>query len=172
MSAATPMRLLTVAFTLLAFMISPMIHAEPISIPKDDPAATVEVPKSWKPEETDHGYAIESPDQVATIILEATTKKGLDTLIDENIEWLTKDQGVKVDGSTKAEKEFELGGRTWSRISWDANNKEFGPSIVGFMFTAVGKGKVLTITYWITKKDAEKHLEVMEKIFSSVKPVE
>ncbi len=32
-------------------------------------------------------------------------------------------------------------------------------------------GKVLTITYWISKKDSEKSLETLGKIFSSVKSV-
>jgi hypothetical protein len=36
----------------------------------------------------------------------------------------------------------------------------------------VGDGKVLTITYWISKKDSEKSLETLGKIFSSVKNVE
>jgi hypothetical protein len=44
--------------------------------------------------------------------------------------------------------------------------------VVGFLFSDVGKGKVLTVTYWITRKDADKHLPTLEKIFSSVKPAE
>jgi hypothetical protein len=42
---------------------------------------------------------------------------------------------------------------------------------VGFLFTEAGDGKMLTITYWISKKDSEKSLETLEKIFSSVKTV-
>ena len=40
---------------------------------------------------------------------------------------------------------------------------------VGFAFTDAGNGKVLTVTYWITKKDQEKHFPTIEKIFESVK---
>lgn len=50
--------------------------------------------------------------------------------------------------------------------------KEFGPAVIGFLFTDVGKGKVLTVTYWITRKESEKHLATIEKIFSSVKPLD
>lgn len=157
--------LAAVCFTSPAF-------AESIEIPKDEPACTVTVPSSWKPEETDHGYAIESPDQVATVLLETTSKKGVEKLIDENVDWLTKEQEVKIDAATKKEEDFELAGRSWSRISWDAKSKEWGPSVVGFIFSKVGKEKLLTITYWITKKDNEKHMPALEKIFSSVKSVE
>jgi hypothetical protein len=34
-----------------------------------------------------------------------------------------------------------------------------------------GNGKVLTVTYWITKKDQEKHFPTLEKIFESVKQI-
>ena len=47
----------------------------------------------------------------------------------------------------------------------------WGPAVIGFLFTEVGGGKVLTITYWISKKDSEKNLETLGKIFSSVKSV-
>ena len=79
---------------------------------------------------------------------------------------------MKVDASSKKEQDFEIAGKQWSRLSWDATSKEYGPSVVGFLFTEVGKGKVLTVTYWITKKDKDKQMETLEKIFSSVKPIE
>ena len=62
-------------------------------------------------------------------------------------------------------------GRKWSRISWSGNSKEYGPAIIGFLFTEVGEGKVLTVTYWISKKDSDKSLETLGKIFSSVKTI-
>ncbi len=43
---------------------------------------------------------------------------------------------------------------------------------MGFMFTKVGGDKVLTVTYWITKKDKEKQVEALNKIMDSIKPVE
>jgi len=44
-----------------------------------------------------------------------------------------------------------------------------GPGHRRFAFTDAGNGKVLTVTYWITKKDQEKHFPTIEKIFESVK---
>ncbi len=158
--------------TLLALLHSTSAFAGTIKIPKEEPVATAKVPDSWEPEETDHGYAVESPDKVATVILEGSTKKGVNKLIDENVDWLMKEQEVKVDAASKKEQTFELEGRSWNRISWDADNKEFGPSVVGFLFTDVGNGKMLTLTYWITKKDSAKHMDTIEKILTSVKPVE
>ena len=145
--------------------------ATTLKVPEDDPAVSVDVPDSWKPESTDKGIACESPDQVATIFLEVTSAKELDGLIDENIDWLTKDQGVQVDKSSEQKQDFETGNMKWNRISWNATSKEWGPAIVGFVFSDAGGGKVLTVTYWITQKDREKHFPTIEKIFESVKRV-
>jgi hypothetical protein len=163
---------LALTFALSIFIFGSLAVAEELEIPKDHPAAKVNVPSSWKPEETDHGYAIESPDQVATVFLEVTSLKGVDKLLDESIDWLVTEQKVKVDAASKKDSDFELEGRKWGRVSWDADSKEWGPSVVGFLFTEVGRGKVLTVTYWITKKDNDKHMPTLEKIFASVKPVE
>jgi hypothetical protein len=168
---AQPMNKSLITTALLALSFTSVAFAGTIKIPKDEPAATATVPASWKPEETDRGYAVESPDKVATVILEATTKKGVGKLIGESIDWLVKEQEVKVDAASKKEQDFELAGRTWSRLSWDADSKEFGPSVVGFLFSEVAQGKVLTVTYWITKKDNAKHMDTIEKILASVKPV-
>jgi hypothetical protein len=35
-----------------------------VNIPEDKPAISVDIPDSWKPEETDKGIACESPDKL------------------------------------------------------------------------------------------------------------
>jgi hypothetical protein len=54
----------TFAFYLLLASPAP---AGTVNVPEDKPAISVEIPDSWKPEETDNGIACESPDKVATI---------------------------------------------------------------------------------------------------------
>jgi hypothetical protein len=141
-----------------------------IKMPEDEPAVSVNIPDSWEPEADGDGILAESPDNVSTIYLEVVAdEKEMDTVIEDSLTWLTEDHEVKVDAESKKEGEFETTGRKWSRISWEAESKEWGPAVVGFLFTEVGGGKVLTITYWISKKDSEKSLETLGKIFSSVK---
>jgi hypothetical protein len=142
--------------------------AKTIKIPEDKPVVSVNVPDSWEPEATDKGIAIESPDKIVTVFFEVTSPKGVEDLIDENVDWLMKDQKVEIDRESQSEKDFKNGDINWSRISWDGNNKEFGPATVGFLMTKVGN-KILTVTYWITKKDHEKQMPALDKILSSVK---
>ncbi|WP_395747363.1 hypothetical protein [Prosthecobacter sp.] len=161
-----------IAATLILALFPALAPAGTIKLPEDKPAMTANIPDSWEPEEDGDGILAESPDNVATIYLEVVgTKKEMDSVIEESIKWLTEEHEVKVDAATKEEKDFEDSGRKWSRISWSGESKEWGPAVIGFLFTEVGDGKVLTITYWISKKDSEKSLETLGKIFSSVKSV-
>jgi hypothetical protein len=146
------------------------LSAKTIKIPDDDPAISVNVPDSWKPEETEKGIATESADQEATVLFEVTSAKGTDALLDENVGWL-KEQKVSIDQSSKSEKDFKIGSTSWSRVSWDGTNDEFGPATIGFAFSDAGNGKVLVVTYWITKKGFEKHEAELNKIFESVKQI-
>ena len=166
------MKTTLIATTLVLTFFPALAPAGTVKLPEDKPATTVTIPDSWEPEASDDGILAESPDNVATIYLEVVAdEKQMDSVIEESLKWLTEEHAVKVDAATKATKDFEEGGRKWSRISWDGNSKEWGPAVIGFLFTEVGDGKVLTITYWISKKDSEKSLETLGKIFSSVKSV-
>ena len=152
----------------LSFLIGSAM-AGTISIPVKRPAVMINIPDSWEPEETDKGISCESPDQVATLFFEvASSEKGMNKLIDQNIDWLVKEQGVKIVAETQQEGETMVGGLKSSQISYDAKSKEFGPAKVGFIFTMVGE-KLLVTTYWFSKKGYEKHDATVKQILESVR---
>ena len=156
--------------SLLLSILPTLASAGTIKLPAEEPVVSLKVPDSWAPEESEDGILAESPDNVTTVYFEVvSTTKEMKTAIEENLKWLTEDHEVKVDAESKAESDFELAGRKWSRISWDGKSKEWGPAVIGFLFTEVGDGNVLTLTYWISKKDSEKSLVTLGKIFESVK---
>lgn len=160
--------------TLLLSLFSGLATAGTIKLPEEKPAVSINVPDAWEPEEDDDGGILaESPDNVTTVYFEiVANEKEMDAAIESSVAWLLEDHKVKVDEATKGEGEFEVGGRKFHRISWEGTHPEHGPAVVGFLFTEVGQGKVLTITYWVNKKDAEKSLETLGKIFESVKSLE
>jgi len=73
-----------------------------------------------------------------TVFFEVTSPKGVEDLIDENVDWLMKDQKVEIDRKSQSEKDFKNGDINWRRISWDGNSEEFGPTTVGFLMTRAG----------------------------------
>src|SRR5580704_1591516 len=91
----------------LFLLLTSLAPAGTVNIPEDKPAISVDIPDSWKPEQTDKGIACESPDKVATVFFEVTSAKGQDALIDENVDWLTQDQGVQIDKTSEQKQEFE-----------------------------------------------------------------
>jgi hypothetical protein len=143
-----------------------------VDVPSTNPVITVHIPDSWKPEDTDKGVSCESPDGVVTIFFEIVkSERGMKKLIDENVDWLVTDQGVKIDASTKNEQDIAVGGIKSSLIGYDADSKEYGPAKVGFIFTPVGD-KLLVTTYWLTVEDYDKQDARVNKILESVTPVE
>jgi hypothetical protein len=141
-----------------------------VNVPAKNPVVTIEVPDSWDPEETDKGIAVESADKVATVFFEiAASEKGMNSLLDENINWLIKDQDVEIKIASKKEQDFLVGGTKSSLMAYDANSKEFGPSKVGFIFTTIGK-KLLVTTYWLTVKGYAKQEAALDAILASVRP--
>jgi hypothetical protein len=162
----------TLVSTLVLTLLASMAFGGTLKVPQDEPAITVTIPDNWEPEADGDGVLAESPDNVATLYLEVVTSEDeLNEAIEGSTEWLAEHE-VKIDEATEEKKDFKTGEREWKVISWTANHKEWGPASVGFLFSEAGDGKMLTITYWISKKDSEKSLETLEKIFSSVKTVE
>jgi hypothetical protein len=106
-----------------------------------------------------------------TILFEVTAAKGLDKLLDETIGWL-KEQKVAIEEPTKKEADFKAAGMNWSKIAWEGGNAEWGKADIAFVFGDLGNGKVLVITYWITKKGGEKHSESIGAVFDSFKRIE
>jgi hypothetical protein len=140
-----------------------------VKVPKDSPAITVDIPDSWEPEDTDKGIACESPDKEATVFFEVTSAKKIDALIDENIDWLMKDQKVDIDKSSQKSGEFEANGMKWKTLAWDGKSEDWGPANIMLAFGDAGKGKVVMITYWVTKKGEAKHGKQLTQILDSVK---
>lgn len=157
------------AAVILSLLVNSTI-AGVVNVPAKRPVVTIEIPDSWDPEETEKGIAVESADKVATVFFEiAASEKGMNSLLDENIDWLVKDQGVNINIASKKEQDFLVGGMKSSLMAYDANSKEFGPSKVGFIFTTIGK-KLLVTTYWLTVKGFAKQEAALDGILASVKP--
>jgi len=87
-----------------------------------------------------------------------------------DIEWLAE-QKVTIDKSSQVTKDFKAAGMNWSVIGWDGKNEEYGPASIRFGFVEIGNGKILMITYWVTKKGESRHQETLNKMFDSVKKV-
>lgn len=72
-----------ITLSLVLSLLPALVSAGTIKIPKDDPAASLTIPNSWEPEDSDGGVLAESPDNVATVFFKAVgTEKEMGTLFD------------------------------------------------------------------------------------------
>jgi hypothetical protein len=155
---------------LLVSVVAVPAIAGPVKVPSAKPVVVLNIPDSWSPEETDRGVGCESPDKVATVFFEiAESEKDVNALLDETVDWLVKDNGVKVNGGSKVEKDIAVGGIASKLLAFDADSKEWGPAKVGFIFTPIA-GKLLVTTFWFDAKDNDKAIATINQILASVKP--
>jgi hypothetical protein len=161
-------RLFTIAVLSLTVLAA---QAGVIRFPENRPAVSINIPDSWTPETLPKGVMAESPDGVATLIFEfAKSEKDLDGIIDENVDWLIKEHGVRIVASSKQEDKGSAGGIASDVLFYDATHKEYGPARVGFMFTPVKSG-VLVTTFWVSKDGASKNMGAINRILSTVRPL-
>lgn len=159
------------AIALLGLMTTLAAQAGVIRFPESRPAVSINIPDNWEPERTAKGVQAESPDGVVTMVFEyAATEKEMDGIIDENIEWLINEAGVKVVKNSRQDSKGSAGGIASDIMFYDATHKEYGPARVGFMFTPIKNGLMIT-TFWISKKGADANLNTINRILSTVRPI-
>lgn len=169
------MKKLALTASLLLALLANTSFGGTVKLPEEMPAATVSLPDDWEPEEDENGGVLaESPDNVTTIYFDIVgSKDELDETIEASLKWLMEDHKVSVKAESKEEKEADIGGRSYQMVNFDGESKEWGPAEVGFFFTPVGQGKVLVITYWVSKENSDKSTDTLvNKILPSVKSVE
>nr|WP_210300791.1 histidine kinase [Rhizobium rhizoryzae] len=142
--------------------------AETLAFPSDKPVASITIPDSWNPEETDTGIQATSSDEAIYLAIDVADAADAGKVVDEAIKFLDKN-GVKVDESTQKQSEDTINGMKMMNFDWSGKDKD-GPVNIGLSVLAPSANKVLLITYWGTKGEQEKHAQDLIGIISSLKP--
>lgn len=146
--------------------------AETIELPRTNAVISALVPDYWDAREAGDGIVAVSPGGVGMIsfhLLDA--ERTMDSIVEATVEKLATDDDVIVDTLTQERKRHEDRGGRWNVISWTGSSREWGPTMIGLITTDVGYGRKLVITYWLSKKDSERSLKSLGKVFASVRPV-
>jgi hypothetical protein len=144
------------------------VMAKTYELPDANPAVVVTLPNSWKPTEVEKGVEATSPDGETYIALETATAKGMETLIDEDIKFLT-DQGVVIDRSTQQTHDTTQNGMSVSFLRWSGKDKD-GPTNVTLGIFGVSSNLVLLMTAWSSPAGEKTYDKEMTAIVSSIKP--
>ncbi|MGO4440331.1 histidine kinase [Rhizobium sp. RAF56] len=145
-----------------------LAHAETIEFPSDGPVASVSIPDSWGPKETETGVDATSGDNAVYFSIDVADEKSTDKVISDAVDFLTEN-GVAINAKTqKDDGSTEINGLEFTALEWDGTDKD-GPVSVGLGFMSPKTGKMLVITYWGSKGDEDKHDKELKNIIQSLK---
>ncbi|MGL3606235.1 histidine kinase [Rhizobium sp. G187] len=142
--------------------------AAELVFPSDAPVASITIPDSWGPKETETGVDATSEDGAIYFSIDVADASSADKTTDIAIDFLTKN-GVQIDAqSMKETGETDVNGLKISALSYEGTDEE-GPVEISLGFAAAGD-KVLIFTYWGSKGTYETHQKELGDILASLKP--
>lgn len=143
--------------------------AETLKFPSDAPVASVTIPDSWGPKETESGVDATSDDSAVYLSIDVADAKTTDKVVGDAIDFLGNN-GVTLDPSTqKDEGESTVNGMKMSVLGWQGKDKD-GPVEIELAFMQPSPDKLLVLTYWGSKDAGSKHDKEITAILSSVTP--
>lgn len=160
-----------IALALLALTSPLTAHAATLTFPGDKPVASITIPDSWKPEETDGGVQGTSADSAVYLSAEVASDKSMEKVVTGAIDFLAKNK-VTIDPSTQKETPAtDVNGMQMATLEWDGNDED-GPVSVGLLIVQVSADNALVVTYWGDKGEEDKHDAEVKAIVASIKPAE
>lgn len=152
----------------LLCMLAAPAFAKTFDLPADNPAATVDLPDSWKPEEVDHGVQASSLDNESYISVETGTSKSVDKLIEDDFAYLTKTAGLTIDDKSQETSDTTMNGMAVSVMRWKAKDKE-GPNAATIRIFAISDNLIVLVTQTSTPTGDTSNALAVEKILNSIK---
>jgi len=144
-------------------------QAETIKFPSDAPIASVTIPDSWGPKETETGVDATSGDSAVYFSIDVADEKTSDKVISDAVDFLTK-SGVTIDQSTqKDEGDSTINGMKMSVLRWSGKDND-GAVDVELAFLSPAPGKLLVVTYWGSTDSDAKHDKEISAIVGSLVP--
>ena len=151
--AATAILLLTAGTSL----------AGSFNFPSDDPVATVDIPDSWKPSETDYGVEANSPDAGTYISFDAAGAEDTEEVI-KGVFTFLEENGVTADPA-------EQNGMPYQTLSWKGTDKD-GPVTIGVGIVGISEESLAIVTYWASTETEEKNNPDVNKMLESIRAAE
>ncbi len=159
------MRILGVVAVLSCLLALPAT-AKTYDLPDDNPAVKVTLPGDWKPREVEHGVEATSPDGETYVALETAPTKRVETLIDEDIAFLTE-QGVTIDKDSQQTQDSTVNGIKVSFLHWKGKDKD-GPTAVTLGIFGVSENLMLLMTAWSSPAGDKLHSRELDGIVSGI----
>ncbi|KQW31261.1 histidine kinase [Rhizobium sp. Root274] len=140
------------------------------NFPSDDPVATVDIPESWKPSETDYGYEATSPDGGTYISFDAAGAEDTEEVI-KGVFTFLEENGVTADPASQTESKGDQNGMPYQTLSWKGTDKD-GPVTIGVGIVGISEDSLAIVTYWASTETEEKNNPDVNKMLESIRAAE
>ncbi|WP_054156755.1 hypothetical protein [Rhizobium sp. AAP43] len=138
------------------------------SFPPDAPIATVDIPDSWQPSETDYGVEGTSADGGTYISFDVGGEGDMDAIMTQVFAFL-EENGVVPDPASQKETKDTLNGMPFETLDWSGTDKD-GPVSIGVGFITLSPEHVAIVTYWASKESEAANMPEVGKILATIKP--
>ena len=148
---------------------SSISHAATFAVPTDNPAATIDIPDTWKPHSADGGVEGASTDGKVYVFAQGIRGKDGGAAAEAGAKWFEK-QGVKLDEKTLASKDVEINGVKGFNMTILGVDK-IGPTQVSMTFFATkDPEEFVMVSIWGDEVIADNNLADVGAIVSSIRP--
>jgi len=151
-----------------ALLLATTAYAAEMKFPSDAPVASVTFPDTWKPQETDTGIDVTSPDDSIYLAIDATGAKDAATAVKEAVEYF-KAKGVSVDDATLQQTQQKLNGMDYATATWGGTDAD-GPVTISLGVLVLGPDSSLVLSYWGTQGAQDQMRGDIVGIVNSMKP--
>jgi len=152
----------------VGLLFSTSLFAKEFKLPNDEFAiASIDIPKSWKPEAVDRGVEAQSPDSAFYMsVVAAGSAKGVAEEV-QSTEEMLKEHKVKVDEASQKTGKGNVNGFPTESVTMKGKDED-GPCTITILVVTM-KDKVVIITYWFTDADYDKHAKEVDAIQKTLK---
>ena len=153
------------AAAVLAF--TPAAQAKVFSIPGTDAIATVDVPESWEPNETDDGVELNSEDGTIYMSIDSVKADNVANAVSDKVLLLTK-QGLVIDETTKQTSDSEQNGLKLHSFHYKGKDDD-GPTNFGINLVDTGvPNTFLLLAFWANDEALVANEKTLNAITNSV----
>jgi hypothetical protein len=168
---ATAARGLTAWTVAIFFTLSLFVTAGTVSVPQDDPIATVRFPNKWKVDVHPEYVEAVPPDRATHLMVLPVEGRKVAESVGEAIRYIRRTGAILIKPDSMKNETTTVKGRQLRRLSWDAVSSDQA-IIIRCHVVPVADGKQLLVIFWGSPEAEKKYRSELNNVFESLRAAE
>jgi hypothetical protein len=164
-AAAMGRMALTVA---IFFTLSLFVTAATVSVPQDDPIATVKFPKKWKLDVHPEYVDAVAPDRATHLMVLPVEGRKVAESVGEAIRYIRRTGAILIKPDSMRNETATVQGKQLRKLSWDATSNDQA-IIIRCHVVPVDDGKQLLVIFWGSPEAEKKYRSDLNDVFETLR---